>query len=151
VTYAVDSRRGICLRPQPQPKPKLAHSPSHPTWTLTTLLPDRSRMLSSISKLLPSNINLNPLESDLFRSSRPTSSRTVIDTAKSEDPHQGDQQRPSQSHHSDATTHEKTQSEAADAAAQAGKRRRKDPASSEVSRHGNWFGSNACHRIHAPS
>ena len=145
--YAAHRRKAFEPRPQPLP-------PSSKTWSLTTtppLPPDRSRMLSSISKLLPTNINLNPFEGDLFKSSHPTSSRTVIDSAKSEDPHQGDQQPPSQSHHPDTTTHEKTQSDAADATAQPGKRRRKDPASSEVSKHGNWLGSNARYPIHAPS
>ena len=100
----------------------------------------RARMLSSISRLLPGNLNLNPLESDLFRSSQPASSRAVIDGPDSEHPHHGDQPRPSRSYHSDAPTHEKTKSDATDAAATADKRRRKDPASSEVRRvgHGTW-------------
>lgn len=90
-------------------------------------------MFSSISRLLPGNLNLNPLDADLFKSS---SSRPVIDSPVSEDPHHGDQQLPPQGHQSDATTHDKADNDAADAAAQAGKRRRKDPASSEVRGHG---------------
>jgi hypothetical protein len=90
-------------------------------------------MFSSISRLLPSNINLNPLESDLFRSSHTTSSRAIIDGPEPEEPPHGGQPPPSQSHHSDTTTHDTTQNGAADAAqAQAGKRHRKDPASYEV-------------------